>query len=213
MLISSSKSIKITTSCWPTRQEDAGTHQKDPHVKDKPQGDSRRGAITINSIPARWVTHKLENSNTELVLPLLWRFWTTPQTFQARDPQEIWPWRGFDYRISTRLGKQTAILEDTNEMLPMHQDPEKRSSDPKGELNQNYLLSVGRVSWRDVSQQGLTTGTGALAAAVQEVTPWHKPSWRSPLIQRALTGRKSNPTHQPITVLKLYCARRPCPPQ
>ena len=75
MLISSSKSIKITTSCWPTRQEDAGTHQKDPHVKDKPQGDSRRGAITINSIPTRWVTHKLEHDYTRDVLSQEWKFW------------------------------------------------------------------------------------------------------------------------------------------
>ena len=52
-----------------------------PKTKKKPQWDGRRDEITIksNSIPAGWVTHKLENSKTKEVLPLLWRFWTPHQ--------------------------------------------------------------------------------------------------------------------------------------
>ena len=147
------------------------------------------------------VTHKLENSNTELVLPLLWRFWTTPQTFQAggsdkrtENPQEIWPWRpaGFDYRISTGLGETDCNLGGHKQNVACTRTQRKGAVTQK--VSQNYLSSVGRVSWGDVSQQGLSTGTGALAAAVQEVTPWHKASWRSPFIQRAPTGSKSNPT-------------------
>ena len=47
-----------------------------PKTKKKLQQDSRRGTIMIksNPIPAGWVTHRLENSNTKEVLPLLLRF-------------------------------------------------------------------------------------------------------------------------------------------
>ena len=36
-------------------------------------------------MPTGWVTHKLENSNTKEVLPLLQRFWTSPQVSQPGD--------------------------------------------------------------------------------------------------------------------------------
>ena len=44
-----------------------------PKTKKKPQQDGRRGIVTIksNPIPARFVTQKLENNDTEEVLPLL----------------------------------------------------------------------------------------------------------------------------------------------
>ena len=44
-----------------------------PKTKAKPQGDGRRGTITMksNPIPAGSVTHKMENDNTKEVLPLL----------------------------------------------------------------------------------------------------------------------------------------------
>ena len=40
-------------------------------MKNKPQRDGRKGAITIksNPIPAGWVTHNLENNYTTKVLP------------------------------------------------------------------------------------------------------------------------------------------------
>ena len=45
-----------------------------PMSKDKEElQDGRRGAITMtsNPIPIRWANHKLENNNTNEVLPLL----------------------------------------------------------------------------------------------------------------------------------------------
>ena len=61
------------------KQQLTGGHWNPPK-KDTPrsktkklQQDSRREAITIksNPIPARWVTHRLENNNTKEVLALL----------------------------------------------------------------------------------------------------------------------------------------------
>ena len=56
-------------------------------IKKKPQRDGRKGTIMIksNSIPTRWVTHKLENNSTKEVLPLLWRFWTPCQASRPED--------------------------------------------------------------------------------------------------------------------------------
>ena len=57
-----------TGGCWNPPQKDT-TH---PGTKEKPQ-DGRRGAITIKSDtkPAEWATHKLENKDSKVVLPLL----------------------------------------------------------------------------------------------------------------------------------------------
>ena len=47
---------------------------------------------------------------------------------------------------------------------------------------QKILLKLpASVGGSPVGHQGLTTGTGTLAAAVWEGLPWHKPSWRLPL--------------------------------
>ena len=64
--------LKTDTSCPKTK---------------KPQQDSRRGTIMIksNPIPPRWMTHRLENSNTKEVLPLFWRFRTPCQGSQPGD--------------------------------------------------------------------------------------------------------------------------------
>jgi len=58
------------------QQEDAGTTKnRYPTSKDKEEATAsdREGTIKIksNPIPARWVIHKLENTNTKEILPLL----------------------------------------------------------------------------------------------------------------------------------------------
>ena len=82
-----------TGGCWNPSKKDTLRPEK------KPQWDSRRSAIAIksNPIPTEWASHKLENSNTEEILRLLWRFWAPWQAFQLGDltkngdPQGIWP--------------------------------------------------------------------------------------------------------------------------
>ena len=69
-LTPSCESTRITTNCWKIidRKTLELTKKDTPHpkTKEKPQWDSRRGAITIKSNPitAGWVTHKLENTYT-----------------------------------------------------------------------------------------------------------------------------------------------------
>ena len=144
------------------QQEDAGTHQKKisphPKTKKKPQWDGRRGSTMIksNPIPARCVTHKLENNNTKEFLQLLWRFWTPLQASQPWNLTkglaihwEFCPWRSvrFDYRTYTRLGEtEIPILEGTNKILcsPRPKGKEQRPN----RLNQNYLLVLGGLLWR-----------------------------------------------------------------
>ena len=53
----------------------------------------------------------------------------------------------------------------------MHQDPEERSSDPTGDRPQT-TCQCRRACCGGVGQQGFTTGTGVLAAAVPEGPPW-----------------------------------------
>ena len=55
--------------CWNSAEKDT----PHPKTKKKPQRDGRRGTrmIKSNLIPATWATHKLENSQTKDVLPLL----------------------------------------------------------------------------------------------------------------------------------------------
>ena len=61
--------------CWniPKKKKNNTPH---PKTKKKTKQDSRRSIVTMKSnlIPIGWVTHKLENSKTKEVLPLLWRF-------------------------------------------------------------------------------------------------------------------------------------------
>jgi len=93
--------------------------------------------------------------------------WVSDKT--SGNPQRIWPWRpvGFDYRNSTRLGEtETLVLEDTNKILHTPRPREKKQWLHR-RLNQNYLL-FWRVSCGSMGHQVLTTGMGALEAAVQE---------------------------------------------
>ena len=78
--IFSHKNTKILTNCWTTiNWRTLEPTKKDipcPKTKGKPQWDRRRGTIMLrsNSIPTRWVIHKLENRNTKHVLTLSWSF-------------------------------------------------------------------------------------------------------------------------------------------
>ena len=154
------------------------------------QRDSRRGTMMIksNPIPAGWVAHKLENNNTKVVLLLLWKFWAPSQASQTGDPEK---WLGIP-RESDFEGQWdliTGLPQDwENKRLHSwraqtkscaHQDRGKEQPLDR-RLNQNYLL-VLEGSCGGVGQPGLTTGMGALAAAVLESPHWPKPSWRSPL--------------------------------
>ena len=72
-----------TGGCWNPPKKD----NLSPKTKKKLQLDSRRGAITIktNPILARWVTHRLENNNSEEMLTLLLTFWTPRQISKPGD--------------------------------------------------------------------------------------------------------------------------------
>lgn len=70
--------------------------------------------------------------------------------------------------------KQIPVLECAPGPRGKEQRPHRRHK-------QNYLLVLEGLL-QTVGQQGLHW-RGALAAAVQEGPTWHKPTWRSPLIQ------------------------------
>ena len=79
VLISSYKSTRITASCSTAndRRTLEPTKKDTPHPNRKKRsqwvGKMVGGTVTIKSNPvsARWVTHRLENSNTKEVPPLL----------------------------------------------------------------------------------------------------------------------------------------------
>ena len=88
------ENTRITTNGWTTiknknknKKKPLEPTKKDtlhPKTKEKPQWSGRRGTIMIksNHIPARWVTHRLENNYTTEILPLEWTFWASCQASQ-----------------------------------------------------------------------------------------------------------------------------------
>ena len=142
--------------------------------------------IKSNSIPARWVFHKLENNNTKEVFPLLWRFWAPRQVSQPGDQTKYWKSPG-----NLTLKASGIWLQD------FHRTGGNTASSPGGHkqnlgctwgkeqwphrrLNQNYLLALEGLLWKC----GLAAAQhriGVLAAAVLEGPPWYKPYWRSAL--------------------------------
>ena len=104
-----------------------------------------------------------------------------------------------------------------------HQDQEKGTVTPL-RLNHIYLLVLEGLLWSHGSA-GLTTGMGALAAAVLKMalgmSPLgdhhylyrgaHRPKGWFPQAKK-IPGREHNSTHQKITGLKLYPART-CRPE
>ena len=159
-LISSWENTKITNSCWITidrRTLEPTNKDTLPKTKKKPQQDGRRGTITIksNPIPASWVIHKLENNNTEEVLPLLWRIWAPYQASQPGDPtKELgipkdWLWRpaGSDYRTSTGLAEIDSILGGHKQNLTCTKIQERGAVTPQ-KTEPYYLLELEDLSWR-----------------------------------------------------------------
>ena len=195
-----------TGGCWNPPKKDTPC----PKTKKKPQSDGRRGAIMIksNPIPAKWMTHKLENNNTKEVLPLLWRLWAPHQASQTGGLAKglgilgIWLWRpaGIDHKTATEQGEtETPLLEDTNKISGAHHDPGGRC---RG-LNQTYLwllegllqrcgLAVAHRGDRDTGSSSPGRGPleGAINPTIEPVAP------RAGLPQaKKLKGRDWNPTH------------------
>ena len=136
-----------------TKKKKSAPH---PKTKKKPQWDGRRGCHhdESNPIPSRWVTYRLENSNTKEVLTPLWRFWTPHQASQSGDPTkglEIPKESGFEDQRDLIIGfpekeTETPVLEGTYKIL---HTPRPRGGEqwPHRRLNQNYLLVEGLL-WR-----------------------------------------------------------------
>ena len=127
-----------TGRCWNLPKKDTSCPQK----KKKPQQDGWRGRIKSNPIPIRWVKHKLENTNTKEVLPLLWRFWTPHQASQLGDlTKRLGISRESDlegqHDLITRLpqdwGKQRFHYWRAQTKPCAYQNPGERNSDPTGE--------------------------------------------------------------------------------
>ena len=136
-----------------------------------------RGDITIksNPIPARLVTHKLENNNTKEVLPLLWRYLAPCQASQPGDLAKglwIWLWgqMGLDDRISTGLGETaTPLLQGTSKILPTLGPREKEF--PTGNWTR-HTCWCWKFSCGGMGLQRLSTGRGH----------WQEQSWEQSLV-------------------------------
>ena len=136
-----------------------------------------RGAITIksNPIPARLVTHKLENNNTKEVLPLLWRYLAPCQASQPGDLAKglwIWLWgqMGLDDRISTGLGETaTPLLQGTSKILPTLGPREKEF--PTGNWTR-HTCWCWKFFCGGMGLQQLSTGRGH----------WQEQSWEQSLV-------------------------------
>ena len=145
-LTPSCESTRITPNCWTLIDrktlELAKKDTPHPKTKEKPQWDSRKGAITKKSylITAGWVTHKLENTYTTEDHPLkvlspTSGFPTWESGNGRRNSQRISLWRlaVFDCRTSTGLGEtETPLLEGTHKVV-CTSGPRGRSNDPIGD--------------------------------------------------------------------------------
>ena len=154
----SCESTGITTNCWTVidRKTLKLTKKDNPHpkTKEKPQWDSRRGAITIKSNPitAGWVTHKWENNYTtevhppglgvKILSPTL-GFTTWGYSNGRRNSQKLRLWRlvGFNCRTSTRLGETEAPLLEGTHKVVCTSGPRRKEQWPHRRLN--HSASVG----------------------------------------------------------------------
>ena len=89
-------------------------------------------------------------------------------------------------------GKQTPVLKDRNKILPTPR-PRGEEQWPQRRLNRNSLLVLEGLLW-SVGQQGLATGMGALAAAVQEAPLAGTPSRIHHWLYYRAQGRVSGQT-------------------
>ena len=87
---------------------------------------------------------------------------------------------GFDYKTSTGLGETDSSLGGHQQNLAHTKTQRKGSVTPPGDWTKTTCW-CWKVSCVGMDWQALTTGMGALAAAVWEGPPWCKPSWKLPL--------------------------------
>ena len=135
----------------------------------KSQRDGRRGTITVksNSIPIRWMTHKLENNNTKELPALFWKFWTP---HQASQPGYLTKVLGIPRKSGLESqwdliiglledwGKHRLVLQGTNQIL-CTQGPRRNDQWPYRRLKQKYLCVGGPPVEAWVSR-GSTQGWG-----------------------------------------------------
>ena len=130
-------------------QDDAGTQQnKISHLQRQRRSHSemvgRKAAITIklNPMPAEWVTYKLENNNTKVVLFTVVKILNPMSGFPAwgsdkgtGNPQRIWPWSQQDLIIGfpQDRGKRRLQSWRTQTKSCARKNPEEKSSDPTGD--------------------------------------------------------------------------------
>ena len=189
----SCESTETTSSCGTTADRRTREHTRKrrprPETDKQPPRDGSRGTATTQShpVPAGWATHKLEGSNANAALPLMWRFWTPREASQPGGPiKALGIPREPDLDGPRDL--TTGLPQDWgNRLQSWRAQRILHTPRPRGEeqwshwrLNQTYLLVLEGLLRRRGSA-GLPTGTGALAAATLEGRPQRKPSLRSSL--------------------------------
>ena len=141
-----------------------------------------------NEMPSPWgkVLHKLGNSNTKEVLPLLWRFSTTCHASQPGEPTKgLGIPRKSDHegqrhliiRLPQKWGEQILQSWRTQTKSCTHQDLQERSSNPTGCWTKLPSNVGGSPEEAWVSQ-----------GSPQRQKHWEPQSWKVPLAVNALGG-------------------------
>ena len=134
------------------------------------------------NIPKKF-SHCCKGSESHFRLPSLgiWqRDWESPGNLKLEGQWNLIT------RFPQDWGKQRLQSWRTQTKPSERQDSEERSNDPR-RLNHNYLLVLEGLLWR-CGSGGARHRARALAAAVWECPPWHKPSWRQQLTGPQPTG-------------------------
>ena len=179
------------TAEQPSTKKTQNYQKKDilyPKKKQQPQRDSRKGTVAIqwNPIPARWVTHRLENNYIVEDLSQEWQFWAPCQApqpgglamrggaprafgfegqrcFSAESAQDWGKPRHHSWRVHTRFH--------------VHWDP-WQSSHSTG-ARARPTCGSWRVSWGSGGQLWLPVGARTLVDGPRN-THWRELSWRLP---------------------------------
>ena len=130
----------------------------------------------------------------------------------TENPQGLWLWRstGFDYWISTGLGKQRHLEGPTKTCV--HQDPGERTVTPQEtesdspmsvwellvEAWVNCSLPQGQGHWQQQSWEAWHAGVSPFGGGCHY--PFHR------LASGQTMGREHSPTHQQKIGLKIYWA-------